>query len=94
MQRLEPDSPAQGNAVTTGTPVNLPWHAQKTLNSRDGEYLRVRFLVKTRRKASSSAIYLKLSEGAFTLVPFMACISQHSTTLVIRMLTEFSELNI
>lgn len=51
----------------------------ETLISKDGEYLRVRFLVQTRRKASNSAIYLKLSEGAFTLVLFMAYISEHST---------------
>lgn len=70
---------AQVNAVTTGTAANLSWHAQKTLHSRDGEYLRVRFLVQTRRKASNSAVYLKLSEGAFTLVLFMAYISEHST---------------
>lgn len=70
---------SQVSAITTGTPANLSWHIQNTLNRRDREYLRVKFLVKTRRKAFNSAIYLKLSKGTFTLVPFMAYISEHST---------------
>lgn len=49
------------------------------LNNRDREYLIVKFLVKTRRQAFNSAIYQKLSEGTFTVVPFMAYISEHST---------------
>lgn len=68
------------SAVTTGTPTNLSWHVQTASNNGDWEYLRVKFLVKTRRKAFNSAIYLKLSEGTFTLVPFMAYISGHSTS--------------
>lgn len=36
----------------------------------------MKFLVKARRKAFNSAVYLKLSEGTFTLVPFTAHISE------------------